>query len=648
MESIFTSHEALELVRLLLAIEEPGNEYLLKSALVTDYFGLTGNELDKLLHDESGWEDWLKEFRQYHFIWHKEGFFKMMRTIISVHEVRIRLLSFADGERRLTNLLHLTELLHQSALENNLDMAGLIKWYSNQLLGNDEQKTEHQIRLETDENTVRIITIHKSKGLQYPIVFCPFLWDMPLDKKENFTFHDEHYNLVLELGSEKKEVHKLLADREELAENLRLLYVALTRARNRCYVIWGNINLAENSGLAYLLHPVEEETIIDPSLQEESIWSKLKLLTTKDIYSTLQSLAEQSAGAIQVKALPFFTPAQTRFQPGEQKEQLIYRSFTSSIDSTFRLTSFSTLTHQSATAPDSTDSVSEDHDANIRHFFPAYSFLLRNKTNAVDKVAEEDSLFTFPGGTKTGTFIHAIMEKVDFQEQNDPVLYDLIDHELNFFGFENKWREVIFTMVKQLTTVVLDGKELSLAKISKGETSREMEFFFPLKPVDVKGLAKLFEQLIPVNHGPELEYFTRLPEKIKKLHFSPVKGFMRGFIDLIFVYRGKYYLLDWKSNLLGRSREDYSYDELRNVMIEDYYFLQSYLYALALHKYLAQRIEGYQYQKHFGGIYYIFVRGVSMDKNSVRTDTGSQSGIYFDLPPEKLISNLENYLLAEP
>jgi exodeoxyribonuclease V beta subunit len=171
----------------------------------------------------------------------------------------------------------------------------------------------------------------------------------------------------------------------------------------------------------------------------------------------------------------------------------------------------------------------------------------------------------------------------------------------------------------------------------------ELEFFYPIKAVTGSGLAGFFKQQMPFFQTCETiwveDYFKRIPEYIDKLQFSPVKGFMRGFIDLIFAHEQKYYLIDWKSNLLGKSREDYTTQKLRQVMLDDYYFLQYYLYTLALHRYLSYRIKDYDYHKHFGGIYYLFLRGID-------ASAGPRYGVFHDLPPWEVIKGLENYMLT--
>ena len=178
MKVSFSRTEALELQRLLAGVAEPGNEGKVRAALATELLGVTGVELARLAQDETGWDGWLETFALYRGLWLDEGFMTMVAALITRQQVRSRLLALPGGERRLTNVLHCCELLHQAALEGGLGVEELLKWLTEARQQSGMAKLEeNQIRLETDEQAVKIVTVHKSKGLQYPIVFCPFGWN---------------------------------------------------------------------------------------------------------------------------------------------------------------------------------------------------------------------------------------------------------------------------------------------------------------------------------------------------------------------------------------------------------------------------------------------------------------------------------------
>ena len=174
----------------------------------------------------------------------------MARRLVDRENVRCRLLEFPDGERRLTNVLHCLELLHAASLENKLGIDGILKWFRDRRLKEEAiSPEEYQLRLETDERSVKVITIHRSKGLQYPIVYCPFSWNTASVPKDFVSFHDpdNRSRVILDIDPEQSPAHEELARREALAENARSLYVALTRAKYRCILVWGAFKDAGSS-----------------------------------------------------------------------------------------------------------------------------------------------------------------------------------------------------------------------------------------------------------------------------------------------------------------------------------------------------------------------------------------------------------------
>ncbi len=244
-DSVLMTDEARQLEWLLAAVAEPGHEGRVRTALASGLFGLDGMELYRLREDEQAWTRWLEKFQDDRLLWQDYGFMRFFRAWLIRERVPQRLLAFRDGDRRLTNLLHLAELL-QRASRVHPGIADLLKWLSDNRRLPAHKDEEQQLRLESDENLVRIVTVHKSKGLEYDIVFCPFLWDGRLQaggKGEALLYHDpeDSRRSILVMGAGEDDPAVALARREEMAENLRLFYVALTRAKQRCYLVWGQI-----------------------------------------------------------------------------------------------------------------------------------------------------------------------------------------------------------------------------------------------------------------------------------------------------------------------------------------------------------------------------------------------------------------------
>ncbi len=619
--NLFDSHEALEMERLLFGIANPTNERYVKLALTTDIMGVSGEELDRLIEDEAGWEKWLAEFRMYHKLWNERGFFRMFRYILLQEKALPRLISYPDGERRNTNLLHLTELLHQTSIEKKLSMEGLLKWLSEQRSGTRPMLEEHLLRLESDENAVKIVTIHKSKGLEYPIVFCPFAWSGSRIKgsKDIFMFHDEadDMRLTLDLGSGERDRNRVFAEKELLAENLRLLYVALTRAKNRCYMVWGRFNEAETSAPAYLFHtPAWDQGIIVSATGQ-----RFKGLSNEDVLMELKSALDRASNAIRISEMPL--GPKVRYSPlPEENIGLSCRKFSGGIDHQWHVSSFSFLKSE---IPHSDEMA--DHDE-IR---PQYDHDQNDSEGLITKEPPPD-IFSFPKGVKAGIFLHDILENLDFTEKNPDSMKSLVTDKLKQYNFESRWLNTVYDMINKVLSVPLDhvSKGLKLSSIRDNDRLNELEFYFPLKTLSSEKLRRILNQKGFADVTPA--------ETIGRLRFSPTYGFMKGFMDLVFKWHDRFYLVDWKSNLLGNRLEDYGQESLEVAMKKEFYVLQYYIYTLALDKYLHLRLPDYSYEKHFGGVFYIFLRGVDPERDP-------DYGIYRDSPSPELIGALKEALI---
>ncbi len=600
-ESVFLSREAVNIERVLFAIAEPNHDAVVKAALTTDIFGMSGNTVYELASNTHQWQRYLNSFQRYHILWQKQGFIFMFRKLLNNGAIAERLLAYHDGERRLTNVLHLSELLQRAETEQKLGMTGLCSWLTTQLLSvkaksgkNDAE--EQQLRLESDEKRVKIVTIHKSKGLEYPIVFCPTMWDAKSKNSKTCVFHDENNRLILDLGSKNKENHQNQALEEEKAENLRLFYVAVTRAKHRCYLAWGGFNNADQSALGHLIY---QNSSIDIVKSDNATLLK-----------PLQHLAEHAEHTIDISDLP---QSQNVYQrPIENKVNLQSRHFTGDIKHQWQMTSFTALV--------SNAEVSEqpDHDGK----FVEWTF--REKTFQSLTI----NIFQFPGGARTGNFMHSIFENIDFTKPNE----EEIVKQLRNYGYDTeKWKNIVMDMVVNvITTPLLLGESaFTLANINRQSRLNELEFYYALNnQVTSQGL-----QMIFADYGHENVKFQ---EMMQKFTFSPTQGMMKGYIDMVFCYQDKYYLVDYKSNLLGETLEDYTHPNIEQVMQKELYILQYHIYTVALHRYLGHRLKNYNYTQHFGGVLYLFLRG--MQPNS-----GPKYGIYYDLPNQTLIENLSDY-----
>ena len=629
--NIFDSHEAMEVEKILLSISEPDNPAHLKAALAMDMMGAKGADLVSAQLETHQWEKRLATIREYFQVWQRFGFMRMFRMVLARENIRQRLLSFADGERRLTNVLHLAEIIHQESTQRNLGITGVLKWLAEQRDPHSPRLEEHQLRLESDEKAVKIVTIHKSKGLEYPVVFCPYGWEGSFLRAPEIIFHqaDEDRSLTLDLGSDAHDFNAVRAQNELLAENIRLLYVALTRAKYICYLVWGRINTAESSALAYLLHPSDR---LQLDYSSEDLVAELKRhvggKSDEDRMADLNQLVKKSQGSIEVIAMP--GPSDRNFfeQP-DAAEALAAKQFAGKIDRTREVSSYSSLISRRISDVDL-----PDRDA-VADLFKHLADSDRSEEWSVPRPpGEHDDIFTFPKGSRTGNFFHDLFEHLDYTGSSARDISRAVQNLLPTYGFDGTWQHIVSETISHVLNVPLraEAQNLTLSSLASKNRINEMEFYFPLNAITPKTLQSLFRR-----HG-SIDAKADFPGRLEELVFSPAGGFMKGYIDLVFRHQDQFYLVDWKSNYLGPTIDDYRQDVLYRTMQENYYILQYHLYVVALCQYLRLRESGFRYESDFGGVFYIFIRGIDSRRDP-------EFGIYHDLPHSDFINALGKALI---
>lgn len=608
-DNVFESPEALELERVLLAIAEPGREALLKAALATELMGYTANAIATLQQDEPGWEALFDRFQTYHQLWLSLGFSPMFRRWFEESRVTGNLPEYRDGERRLTNLLHLAELLQVESRRRS-GIEALLTWFAHVIRQPSKSGEEAQLRLESDARRVKIVTIHTSKGLEYPIVFCPFLWDGRLSQRKasSLLFH-EGCQAVLDLGSAEQESNRGRAVLEEMSEKLRLLYVALTRAVYRSYVVWGTVRNAKDPGeglhtsaLAWLLHGGATGNSADPLA---ALSARLEGAGQELIEADLEAYAARVPGAASIAPIRTET---LHYRPAsDSTPDLSVRTFRrTGLWPSWRMSSFTGLTTgRHSEAP--------DYDTGF---------------DSEPAEASGETMFAFPRGAKAGSCLHSILEDWDFTCPDSDRLAELVRRKLKAHGIEDRWTGTVRQCIETLLALPLDKTGIRLSDIPANRRLVELEFTYSLKRGSAQSLRRLLSE-------PELGCDPRFAEATRYLDFHHIAGYMKGFIDLIFEAGGRWYLADYKSNWLGNRHTDYSPNYLAEAMAREHYYLQYLIYTLALHRYLAIRLPDYNYETHFGGVYYLFLRGI---------DSKKKTGIFRDRPNLKLIEELEALL----
>jgi len=623
-DSVFASHEAIELERVLVALADPGSEAMLRAALATDFFGLDAAALARLAGDGAEWEARVERFRAYHALARAEGFVRMWRELAMREGTAARLLAHADGERRMTNVAHLVELLHRLAEAEGLDLAELARALAHARAGPMRDPDAEQLRLESDEHLVNIVTVHRAKGLEFPVVYCPFLWDghQHAERDPTPVFHrtGAGHPAVVDLGGPELKRHQRLASAEELAGDLRLAYVALTRARHRCTVVWGALPNAETSALAWLLHGPEaapeaaqgEAPEGDPVAALKSAWKSVDDAT---VAGRLARLAHDARGAIAVTPLP--APGDRAASGGPAApEPLAARSYAGSVAPAWRTSSFTALIARA-------DSESPDHDP-------------LGVAVAAQQRAERRDAFGIPGGVRFGTALHRVLEQLDFAAADDARIEAAVARELSGAALDAAWTPVVARLVADALDTPLGGPlqrgGFTLRQLDRAQRIDELEFTYPVGAGAAEELSRALAPLRALG--------SRVPEAIGSLVLAPARGFMRGFVDLVFEQGGRYYIADYKSNWLGDALADYAPARLGVAMAEAFYDLQYLVYTVALHRLLATRLRDYEYDRHFGGVYYLFVRGM-------RPAHGPSAGVYFVRPGRALVAGLDQCLAPD-
>jgi exodeoxyribonuclease V beta subunit len=596
-DSVLTSMEAQDVLRWLRACADPTSDRLLRAALASPTLGLGWAELEQLNRDERLWERWVDQFRLYRQIWLRQGVLPMLHRLLHDFRLPARLVEQGDGERRLTNLLHLAELLQRAARELDGEQA-LIRHVAEQLRrartgngGGDETI----LRLESDADLVKVVTIHKSKGLEYPLVFLPFIaHSRPVKGKEPVRLHDgERARWILQPTEEQV----AQADRERLGEDLRLLYVALTRAQHACWL--GLADLKTGQGSRSVLHHSAVAWLLaggEPLPAPAALSAWLARWSPGDGVVAVES-------APQINALVYQPPVPGNTVLSARVPQ--HAAFES-----WWIGSYSALAVGSE-APDSPLSGQLNDDERSHRFLPL-------------KAGETPSIHRFPRGPQPGTFLHGLLElagREGFATLADPsVARERLAPRCHRRGW-TEWSECLSQWLNGLLRRpgLVPGSSLALVDLPIAGYQVEMEFLFAARAVEVLRI----DQLVSVH--------TLAGQPRAPLLRDRLNGLFKGFIDLVFEHEGRYYVVDYKSNWLGADAASYTSEAMGAAVLEHRYDLQYVLYLLALHRQLRARLPDYDYDRHVGGALFWFIRGVEADG----------AGIWHERPPRELIARLD-------
>lgn len=661
--SVFDTREAEHLERLLWALAEPGRPAHERGALAGDLFGLDMSALFALNDDEEVWSEWTERLAGWRADWEGRGIGPLLWRLLDKEGGAARLLA-RGGARGLTNVRHLATLLQEAETQRRLAPVELAAWLS-RCRRADTARTDDsvQLRLESDEHLVKILTVHGSKGLEFPVVFCPFAWDAhgptrPSHSDKTATYHlDEtkDYREVLDLNPDERA--ESIARLEEFSESVRLLYVALTRAKERCVVVWGQVNGAEHAPLTWLLHrsrnePTAVTDLAAAGVALDAATSRFQTLAAEDWLDEVEAYARRFPNAISTRVLdPEPDTVSTLSSAEIVSPDLAARELGRPLRRTRQMTSFSALSSVVHTAgADLEYAAVEQPDHDQRE---ALSDVVGEETHAAGPAGRERTPFTFPRGPVAGGCLHRIFERLDESSAPEsrtagpPDLDAICCEVLEDFGIEGVWQSVARDMVVRTRAVRLQEPERtgldrqgtardtsdaggarrasSFRLDDAGRRLVELEFHFPVDGLDLERLGTLLGE-----HGYPNPLVSGGEGELQQIH-----GFLRGFVDLIVEHAGRWYIVDYKSNWLGPTPADYEPAALTTAMHEGGYSLQYLLYLVALHRYLALRLPGYRYALHVGGVFYLFLRGLD-------PALGMRRGVYFDRPTEACVRALDD------
>ncbi|MEA3332766.1 MAG: exodeoxyribonuclease V subunit beta [Pseudomonadota bacterium] len=648
---LWQTAEAQDLFFFLNAVLYPDDDRILSTALAAPLIGKSADFLaavhDSQARDDSGpdavflkeYEAWRQSFCEARKTWLKQGLTAMFLSVADF-DLRLNLARLPGAERALTNFYHLQEVLHQAEREHLFGPQALLNWFHEHLAGVTKDENEYELRLESEAEALQIMTVHKSKGLEFPIVFAPFLWSKgfkPANHKRSLTiFHRPKpqgagHDRCLDLNPEVAKAHLQAAASEDLAESLRLLYVALTRAQSSLYLAWPQTRDSGNTALMYLRRPPqsdsERQEFIDkggPAPSSEVIGDERAVL-----WEEIPEIAREA---------PF--SGRKLLLAAAESASLPAREFKRRLLPEKAILSFSRLTAE------------RHHEAPAALSGLSLSELLQEKWPQPESAAGVEvatpPFADFPGGTATGNAIHAIFEKLDFVKvgQNDLKLKELVRSSLERWGVISEksssavdqgsrflqYEEKTMIMLGQVLNTPLPCVDGQL-RLSQDDLSLcpEMEFCLPV-PGSLEA-----EKLTQVLKSQGLPAFAQTePDKVAGWQLSfpahlPGHGYLSGFIDLVFSHNNRYYLLDWKTNNLGPDYADYRSEALQKSMLDSDYIFQYHLYLIALHRFLQSCLVDYDYETNFGGVYYLYVRGIN--------GKDADSGVFYDRPSLELVNN---------
>ncbi|MCL7752112.1 exodeoxyribonuclease V subunit beta [Guyparkeria hydrothermalis] len=637
--SVFASTEAADMLVWLEALAEPARSDRIRQALATASMALPLEELEALLRDETQFDAICQRFHEWHRTWQSQGVLAAIMGLLHHFSIPARLLETdarqnRRGERRLTNLLHLAEWLQQTDQDVDGETALLHRLH----LAVTEGAAEQEIRLEQDNAMVRIVTIHGSKGLQYPVVFLPFIALLGADthRRGEPTRRHRDDGSVWEMAPTKEANAE--AAQEAIAESIRLFYVAMTRAEYACVlgagpVKFGNAKAFNPGKTAFgqFLGFSPDETCDRPGyLDKLARWAEHAAIEIVDLPEPLD-------------------PRRHRFTPPPEPALHGPRIPHFEAFEPWWISSFSALTASIGhrvplPAPEGArEEVRLESQAEaVTRARPTADHAVTARTDLGPTGLRTDlvpiGIHALPRGAQIGTLLHDLIEAIAadgfHRHAQRPGSIARLISRTSHPGLRSLDEAQVDVVARSLETLLASrwrmptGGELALAETTRYQA--EMEFWLAVDDADLAPLDRLVcDHVAPGRPRPPLSG-------------PAINGMLKGFIDLALERDGRYYVIDWKSNWLGPDAAAYTPEALEQAMLDSRYDLQFVLYLVALHRHLRDRLPDYDYDRHVGGAAYVFLRGIE-----AATDAPDNAGVYTCRPDRVLIESLDRLFAGE-
>ena len=627
---VFTSEAAEDWLCLLEAFDQPHRPGMVHAAAATMFFGETaetlaagGDPLTDRIADTL--REWAAHARE--------------RGVAAIYEAAQlrgmgdRVLSWEDGERHMTDLAHVTQLLQDVAHRERLSLPGLRDWLRKQ---RDERSgaTERNRRLDSDATAVQVMTVYAAKGLQFPVVYVPFAFNRNVQDRDIVLYHDDGVRCLYIGGKDGPDFSAVqqLGRREDASDDSRLTYVALTRAQAQVVGWWSPAFDEPNGGLSRLLR---DRRPGDPCVRDRCEPAKI---SDDDAMARFREWEAAGGPVIEEAVVAAAPPVPAKPVPSDLESRHFHRS----IDIGWRRTSYSSLVRVAeATGVTSEPEVTEldDETADIP---------LTENASGPDVPSPMAAL---PSGATFGSLVHAVLETADPDAADFAVeLETQVRRQLRWWSVDVTAAELAAALVPMNETSLgpLAGG-LTLRQIGLRDRLRELDFEIPLAGGEVRGavpnvsvsdVGELLRAHLPAD-DPVAPYADRLTSAA--LGNQSLRGYLAGSIDAVLRLPGERFLVvDYKTNYLGDAAADYSHGRLAEAMLHSDYPLQALLYTVVLHRFLRWRVPGYDPARHLGGVLYLFVRGMC-GVGTPEVD-GQPCGVFRWQPPAELVVALSDLL----